>query len=145
MIPKNCPVVLLLLLYNDEGEPLHLSHDLFYRSSAESILASSWFDNSAAVQGHNLKGIMRTAEEIIGALLPHLQDIYPELCSHKAGIIKDTFFSSRQVYSLEKYINTKGCSALSHCQSAQNKLKCLSLLIFNCPICLNPVLTYLLI
>lgn len=124
---QNCPLVFLLL----EVELFHLSHDLFYRSAAESILTcsiSSWFDNSTAVQRDNLNKIMRTAEEIIGVLLPHLQDIYQNSAAQS-----------------QQHPQGPQTLLLSDCQSAQNKLKYLSLLIFNCSICLNSFLNYLLV
>lgn len=143
---QNCPTVLLRRPCAEESELLYLSHDLFSRSTAESILSSTsfWFGNSTAVQ--NLNRIMRTAGEIICVLLPLLQDIYPELLAqslqHPQG--PQTSFAW-QVYTQEKYRNTKDCSGLSSCQSAKNKLKCLYLLIFNYSICLHPVLKYLLV
>lgn len=124
-----------------------LNRDLLYRSSAERLLThsiSSWFGDSTALQSHNLNRIMRTAEKIIGVLLPHLQDFNTKLCIHKAvGILKDPTQPSHGRFTLRKnYRSMKDCST-AYCQSAQNKLKYLSLLIFNSSICLNPVLTYL--
>lgn len=59
---------------------------------------------------------MRTAEEIIGVLLPHLQDIYPEFCSHKAsGILKDPKHPSRGKFTLRK--NTETQKAAQYCQT----------------------------
>lgn len=112
-------MVLLLLPYAEEGELFHLCHDLFYRRSVESILTcstSSWFGNSTAVQRHNLNRIMRTAEEIIGVLLPQLQDIHPELCSHKASsILKDPKHPSQGRFTLRK--NTETQKAAQYCHT----------------------------
>lgn len=109
---QNCAVVPLLL----EGELFHLSHDLFYRSTAESIFTcstSSWFDNSAVVQSHNLNKIMRTAEEIIGVLLPHLQDIYqnsartkPAASSRTANTLHIAGLHSGKIQKQEKLPST---------------------------------------
>lgn len=63
---------------------------------------------------------MRTAEEIIGVLLPHLQDIYPEFCSHKAsGILKDPKHPSRGKFTLRK--NTETQKAAQYCQTVCTK------------------------
>lgn len=138
-------MVLLLLPYAEEGELFHLSHDLFYRSSVENILtcsSSSWFGNSTAVQRHNLNRIMRTAEEIIGVLLPQLQDIHPELCSHKASRTPNILLmAGLHSGKIQKHKRLLSTVILSVC----TKLKYLSLLIFNCSICLNPVSNYLLV
>lgn len=83
---QNCPMVLLRRPCAEERELLYLSHDLFNRSTAESILSSTsfWIGNSTAVQRQNLNKIMRTAGEIICVLLPLLQDIYPELLAQSS-------------------------------------------------------------
>lgn len=77
---------------------------MFYRGTIESILTyciSCWFGNSTADERHKLNRIVRTAEKIIGASLPCIQDIYTERCVHRANsIIKDFTYFLRDMFIL---------------------------------------------
>lgn len=77
---------------------------MFYRGTIESALTSyisSWFSNSIAEERQKRKRMVRTDEKIVGALLPHLQDIYTKRCVRRAnGIIKDSIHPSHGMFTL---------------------------------------------
>ncbi|XP_073670671.1 uncharacterized protein [Paramisgurnus dabryanus] len=55
----------------------------FYRGTVENIMTyciTVWFGNCKAHERKSLQHIVRTAEKIIGASLPHIQDIFTSRC-----------------------------------------------------------------
>lgn len=99
---QRCSTVLLRWPCAEESELLYLSHDLFNRSTAESILSSTsfWFGNSTAVQ--KLNRIMRTAGEII-CVLCYFCRTSTQNCLHKAcSILKDPKHPSHGRFTLRK-------------------------------------------
>ena len=63
----------------------------FYRCTIESILTGCitvWYSSCTACDRKALKGVVRTAEAIIGNKLPALQDIYQSRCLRKTKKIR---------------------------------------------------------
>ncbi|KAL3048745.1 hypothetical protein OYC64_008258 [Pagothenia borchgrevinki] len=76
----------------------------FYRGATESILSSCitlWFGSCTAADRKSLQRIVNSAQRIIGAPLPSLEDIYNTRLTRKAlSIVGDSTHPSNSLFSL---------------------------------------------
>ena len=76
----------------------------FYRGATESILSSCirlWFGSCTAADRKSLQRIVNSAQRIIGASLPSLQDIYNTRLTRKAlSIVGDPTHPSNCLFTL---------------------------------------------
>ncbi|KAL3055642.1 hypothetical protein OYC64_018339 [Pagothenia borchgrevinki] len=76
----------------------------FYRGATDSILSSCitlWFGSCTAADRKSLQRIVTSAQRIIGASLPSLEDIYNTRLTRKAlSIVGDATHPSNSLFSL---------------------------------------------
>jgi hypothetical protein len=76
----------------------------FYSCTIETILTgciTAWYGNYSASDRKALQRVLRTAQNITGAKLPAIQDLYTRQCQRKAQqIVKDSNHPSHRLFSL---------------------------------------------
>ena len=76
----------------------------FYSCTIESILTgciTAWYGNCSASDSKALQIVVRTAQNITGAKLPAIQELYTRRCQRKAlKIVKDSGHPSHRLFSL---------------------------------------------
>jgi hypothetical protein len=76
----------------------------FYSCNIESILTScmtAWYGNCSASDRKALQRVVRTAQNITGAKLPAIQDLYTRRCQRKAlKMVNDPSHPSHRLFSL---------------------------------------------
>ena len=92
----------------------------FYSCTIESILIgciTAWYSNCSAADRKALQRVVRTAQYIIGAKLPAIQDLYTRRCQGKDQELSDSSHPNPRLFSLlphgKKYRSTKSKGSLT--------------------------------